>query len=333
MWNLTSANFRIKRCLAISVSLAAAISSAAWADGQKETPQDLINTLHGTFGAHHERAVHTKGVMVVGTFTPTKDASKLTKAPVFSEGKLPVVARFSLFAGVPDIPDTANGAAPTGLAIKIKAKDGTEFDFATDQHNGFVVATSDEFANFLRLVAASGPGVEHPTPLEKFLDGHPISKHFVETLTSPASYATATFFGINSFKFTNGDGKSAFVRYRFVPKAGEHYLKPEELKAMGPNYLQEEIVSRITKGPVVFDWYAQVAEDGDKIEDPSIAWPESRNLVKLGTFYFNGLPQDKVVADKQTLFLPGTSHPGIEPADPMLTFRNHTYPISFGERQ
>ncbi len=333
MSNLTSANFRIKRCLAASVFWAAMITSAAWADGQKETPQDLINTLHGTFGAHHERAVHTKGVMVVGTFTPTRDASKLTKASVFSEGKLPVVARFSLFAGVPDIPDTANGAAPTGLAIKIKAKDGTEFDFATDQHNGFVVATSDEFANFLRLVAASGPGVEHPTPLEKFLDSHPISKHFVETLTSPASYATATFFGINSFKFTNGDGKSAFVRYRFVPKAGEHYLNPEELNRMGPNYLQEEIVSRISKKPVIFDWYAQVAEDGDKIEDPSIAWPESRNLVRLGTFNFDGLPRDKAVADKQTLFLPGTSHPGIEPADPMLTFRNHTYPISFGERQ
>jgi catalase len=323
----------LKRCFGISAICVAAMMSSVCAAEQKESPQDLINTLHGTFGAHHERAVHTKGVMVIGTFTPSKEARSLTKASVFAEGKLPVVARFSLFAGVPDIPDTANGAAPTGLAIKIKAKDGTEFDFATDQHNGFVVATSDEFANFLRLVAASGPGVEHPTPLEKFLDSHPVSKHFVETLTSPASYATATFFGINSFKFTDKEGKSTFVRYRFVPKAGEHYLTPDELKLKGPNYLQEEIVSRISTEPVQFDWYAQVAEAGDKIEDPSIAWPDSRKLVRLGSFSFDGVPHDKAVADKQTLFLPGTSHPGVDPADPMLTFRNHTYPISFGERQ
>ena len=316
---------------ASAMVLASTLSSGA--AEQKESPQDLVNALHGTFGEHHARAVHTKGVMVTGSFTPSKQARSITKASVFREGTLPVVARFSLFAGVPDIPDTANGAAPTGLAIKITAKDGSEYDFATDQHNGFVVATSDEFANFLRLVGASGPGVAHPTPLEKFLETHPISKHFVETLTSPASCATATFFGINSFKFTNSDGKSVFVRYRFVPKAGEHYLNPDELKTKGPNYLQDEIVDRISKHSVQFDWWAQIAEEGDKIEDPSIAWPENRKLVNLGTFVFNKLPVDKDLADKQTLFLPGTSHPGIDPADPMLTFRNHTYPISFGERQ
>lgn len=323
----------MKYWLATAAVCTAAVASPSGAADQKESPQDLVNALHGTFGAHHQRAVHTKGVMVVGSFTPDKGARALSKASVFAEGRLPVVARFSLFAGVPDIPDTANGAAPTGLAIKIKAKDGTEFDFATDQHNGFVVATSDEFANFLRLVAASGPGVAHPTPLETFLGEHPVSKHFVETLTSPASYATATFFGINSFKFTNAKGKSVFVRYRFVPKAGERYLTPDELKTMGPNYLQDDIVARIAKKPVQFDWYAQIAEEGDKIEDPSSVWPESRKLVKLGSFTFDRLPDDKAVADKQTLFLPGTSHPGIDPADPMLTFRNHTYPISFGERQ
>ncbi|KSV63466.1 hypothetical protein N185_36080 [Sinorhizobium sp. GW3] len=271
--------------------------------------------------------------MVTGTFTPSQEARTLTKASLFTQGELSVIARFSLFAGVPDIPDTANGAAPTGLAVKVMGKDGTDYDFVTDQHNGFVVATSDEFAHFLHLVATSGPSVKHPTPLERFLDTHPVSKHFVETLTSPASYATATFFGINSFKFTNAEGKSAFVRYRFVPDAGEHYLKPEELKAMGPDYLQTDIVARIEKKPVRFDWYAQIAEDGDKIEDPSIPWPESRKLVRLGSFAFSGLPNDRATADKQTLFLPGTSHPGIDAADPMLIFRNHTYPISFGERQ
>ncbi|MBB3543049.1 MULTISPECIES: catalase family peroxidase [unclassified Rhizobium] len=323
----------IKYFLATAAVCATAMASPSSATDQKETPQDLVNALHGTFGAHHQRAVHTKGVMVVGSFTPDNEARALTTASLFTGGTRPVIARFSLFAGVPDIPDTANGAAPTGLAIKIAAKDGTEFDFATDQHNGFVVATSDEFANFLRLVAASGPGVAHPTPLETFLQEHPVSKHFVETLTSPASYATATFFGINSFKFTNAGGNSVFVRYRFVPKAGEHYLTPAELKAMKPNYLQDDIVARIAKKAVRFDWYAQIAEAGDRIEDPSIAWPESRKLVKLGSFTFDRLPEDKAIVDKQTLFLPGSSHPGIDPADPMLTFRNHTYPISFGERQ
>ncbi|MGH6883078.1 MAG: catalase, partial [Hypericibacter sp.] len=232
-----------------------------------------------------------------------------------------------------DIPDTSGAAPPCGLAIKIRAKDGMDYDLASDQHNGFIVATSDEFAAFLRAVGASGPDVAHPNPVEQFLGSHPIAMAFVKSLTTPASYAQATYFGINSFKWTNAKGKSVFVRYRYVPRAGEHYLTPDELKAEGPNYLQEEIVTRLAQGPIVFDWYAQIAETGDKIEDPSIAWPESRKLVKLGTFTLTKQPDDLVAADKAFLVLPGQPHPGIDPADPMLLLRSAAYPISFGERQ
>ncbi len=146
-----------------------------------------------------------------------------------------------------------------------------------------------------------------------------------------ASYATAAYFGVNAFKYTNAKSKSAYVRYRFVPEAGEHYLTAEELKSKGPAYLQEEIAARIAKGPVVFDWYAQIAQSGDKIDNPSIAWPDGRKLVKLGTIAITAVTDPAM--DKQTLFLPGESHPGIEPADPMLTVRNKAYPISFRQRQ
>jgi catalase len=324
--------------LGTALLLATALSGSALAEDTatpvtpNQSPQDLVTALHTAFGEHHARAVHTKGVMMEGTFEPSKDAEAYTMAPIFAGGTLPIIGRFSDFAGIPDIPDTDGGAMPTGLAIEIAAKDGTSYDLASDQHNGFIVATSDEFAAFLRAVGASGPGAAHPTPVEKFLSTRPISRAFLASLTAPESYATATFFGINSFKWTNAKGKSVFVRYRYVPRAGEHYLKPDELKAKGPNYLQQEIVARLAKEPIVFDWYAQIAEKGDKIEDPSIAWPESRKLVKLGTFTLTKLPADPGVADKKFFMLVGQPHPGIEAADPMLTLRNNAYPISLKER-
>ncbi|WP_026359526.1 catalase family peroxidase [Sphingomonas sp. PR090111-T3T-6A] len=318
---------------AISLALNAQSSGASEPVVAGQTPPDLVNALHTAFGEHHARAVHTKGVMFEGVFTPDPAARAITSAPIFSGGALPVMARFSLFAGIPDIPDTAGPAQPTGLALKIKAADGTDYDLASDQHNGFIVATSDEFAAFLRAVGASGANVPHPTPVEQFLSTRPISQHFLATLTSPASYATAAYFGINSFKWTNAQGKSVFVRYQYVPRAGEHYLKPEELKTKTPNYLQDEIVDRIARGPVIFDWYAQIAEPGDKIEDPSIAWPDTRRRVKLGTFTMTRRPADIASADKQTFYLVGQPHPGIEAADPMLILRNTAYPISFGQRQ
>jgi catalase len=296
-----------------------------------ETPLDLVNALHSAFGEHHARAVHTKGVMFEGTFTPAPGARALTKAPIFTGGAQPVIARFSDFAGVPTLPDTDDGAAPAGFAVKIKAANGTDYDLENNNHNTFIVATSDEFAVFLRAVGAAGKG--DTAPLTAFLGAHPEARAFLGSLTYPASYATATYFGVNAFKFTDAKGHGLFVRYRYVPRAGDHYLSPAERKAQGPDYLQQEILKRVAGQPIVFDWYAQIAEKGDKIEDPSIAWPESRKLVKLGTFTLTRQPDDLATLDRTTLFLPGQPHPGIDPADPMLILRNTAYPISLGQRQ
>lgn len=84
---------------------------------------------------------------------------------------------------------------------------------------------------------------------------------------------------------------------------------------------------------MAFDLYAQIAEAGDKVEDPSIAWPETRRMVKLGAITLTALPADPETLQKELLFLPGQPHPGVEPADPMLVLRNNAYPISLGERQ
>jgi catalase len=298
----------------------------------KQTPQDLVDALHAAFGEHHARANHAKGILLEGTFTSAKDARTLSSAPIFTGTTLPVIVRFSDSTGIPDIPDTASEANPRGFAMKIRAT-GVDVDVVTISFNGFPVATSDEFAVFLRAIGASGPGVAHPTPIEEFLDRHPIAKRFVTSQKPPPeSYATAAYFGVNTFKFTNASGRSAYVRYRLAPRAGEHYLTPAEVQAKGPNYLLEELPSRVARTAVVFDWYAQISAEGDKIDDPSIAWPESRKLVPLGTITITRVT-DTPDLDRQTLFLPGTTHPGIEPADPMLTLRNNAYPISFKARQ
>lgn len=310
-----------------------AAASTAFAEGAKETPASMVAALHTAFGEHHARAVHTKGVMFEGVFLPDKAALTLTKEPIFAGGKLPVVARFSLFAGVPDLPDNDDAASPAGFAIKIKAQDGDDFDIVANQHNDFITATFDEFAVFLRALPVSGPNAPHPNAVEQFLASHPHAAEFLASRTYPASYAEAAYFGVNSFKFTNAKGQSTYVRYRFAPRAGERYLTAAERKAMSGTYLHDEIARRIKKTPLVFDWYAQIAEPGDKIEDPSIAWPDSRRLVKLGTFSLTRGVSDPDAAQRALLLLPGQTHPGVESADPMLLLRNAAYPISFKERQ
>jgi catalase len=299
----------------------------------KDTPLSTVEALHAAFGKHHARALHTKGVILEGTFTPAPEARSIVKTPIFSGGPLPIIARFSLFAGDPDMPDNNVSASPHGFSIKVKAADGDDFDVQTIDHRDFAFATSDEFADFFRALGATKPDSPHPSPIEQFLAAHPHTKEFLESRVYPASFAEAKFFGLNSERFTNAAGKSVFIRYQFVPRAGEHYLTTEERNAKSGSYLGDDIVQRVAQWPIVFDWYAQIAEKGDKIEDPSIAWPDTRKLVKLGTISMERQPSDPKTLDRTLVFLVGLPHPGVDPADPMLVLRNTADPISLGERQ
>jgi len=309
------------------------LSGVVFAQPAKETPLSMVNALHTAFGEHHARAVHTKGIVFAGTFTPAKEANGLVKTSVFRGGTLPVIARFSLFAGVPNLPDNDDGASPAGFAFKIRALDGDDFDVEANQHKDFIVKTFDEFAVFLRAVGSTTADNPHPNPVEQFLASHPHAKEFLGSRTYPASFAEAKYFGINAVQFTNNQGKRAYVRYQFVPRAGEKYLTVEDRKARGASYLHDEIRTRVMREPIVFDWYAQIADKTDAIDDPSTAWPDSRKRVKLGTISLNRVPDDASEIDKTLLFLPGQVHPGVEPADPMLVMRNTAYPISLGQRQ
>ena len=173
-----------------------------------------------------------------------------------------------------------------------------------------------------------------PTALDNFLGSHPIAKTFLTTQKpAPVSYATTSYFGVNSFKFTNAKGKSHFIRYQFIPEDGGHYLTTDETAAANPDYLQKEIPIRVAKHSIKFKMYAQVAEDGDKIEDPSIAWPANRKLVFLGTIEIKNMASNTVAADKALFFIPNNVPAGITPADPMINFRSQAYPISVKERQ
>ena len=74
------------------------------------------------------RANHAKGVVVEGTFTPTKDAAALSKAALFQGKAIPVTARFSDSTGLPDIPDGDENANPHGMAVKFRLPDGSDVD-------------------------------------------------------------------------------------------------------------------------------------------------------------------------------------------------------------
>jgi len=206
----------------------------------------MVGALHSAFGSHHARAVHAKGTILQGSFTPSPQARELSHAALFASGTIPVTARFSDFTGLPDIPDTAGEANPRGFAIKFRVPGDADVDLVMHSFNGFPTRTSDEFAQLLRAIGASGADAVKPTELDRFLDAHPVAKTFLTTQKpAPVSYATLTYFGVNAFTFTDAQQQRHLVRYRFVPKAGEQLLDAAALRTKGPDYLQQEIAARV----------------------------------------------------------------------------------------
>jgi catalase len=300
---------------------------------QHSTPAELVDALNLLFGAQTDgRAVHAKGIVLEGRFTPLSTAVRLSKAPHFRD-EVRVTARFSNFAGKLDIADNDPLASPRGLALKFHLPDGSDTDLVTHSFNGFPVATSDQFREFLIALATSGPDARKPTPADLFLAAHPIAKAFLESQQGPpVSYASVAYFGVNSFEFTNDAGDVAIGRYRIVPEDGVELLTADQAKIAAPDYLAREIRERIDRGPVRFAFRVQLADSTDAVDDPSVAWPESRRVIELGTLELTDVVADSDGAQRALLFLPGELPDGIASADPMIQARQDSYPVSFDRR-
>jgi len=301
---------------------------------QKSTPAEMVDALNGVFGKQTTgRAVHAEGIVVEGSFTPDPAASALSKAPHLQKSKVKVTGRFSNFAGLLVVPDTDPLASPRGLALKFHLPDGSDTDLVTHSFNGFPAATADEFRAFLTALGTSGSGTAAPTPADKYLAAHPLAKNFLATQPGPpVSFGTISYFGVNAFKFTNAAGTTTFARYRIEPVKGERFLSKGEIAAASPDYLQEELRQRLPGNPLRFNFVAQIAEHGDRLDDPSIAWPDSRKRVQLGMIEFDSVATDSMAREQALLFLPMALPSGIEAADPMLKARHDAYPVSFARR-
>jgi catalase len=297
---------------------------------------DLLQQFDQIFGVHPGfRPAHAKGLLLTGVFTPSAEAQSLTRAPHVLRASTPVTARFSNSTGLPQIPDNAPDANPHGLAIRFNLAEHVHTDIVSHSTDGFPTRDGDEFLEFLRALAASGPDVPSPKPVEQFLGSHPAALAFVQTpKPSPSSLARESYYGVTAFAFTNAEGHTTFGRYRILPELGNDFLTAEQVAPLTENYLYDELADRIAKGPVRFRIVVQVADAGDTVDDATIHWPESRKLVELGTVELSQVVLDTLAQQKHIIFDPIPRVDGIEPsADPLLELRAAVYLLSGRRRR
>lgn len=315
------------------LALASPVLAAEPSDLPKPS-QDAAGQIVGAFdalfaGPHAgSRAVHAKGVLLEGEFQPGPAAPGLSRAVHFAI-PVPILVRFSDFAGVPTIPDGDPAASPRGISIKFMLADGGDTDIVAHSYNGFPAATAEDFLEFLRAVGASGPA-----RLNAYLASHPAGQAFVDApKPAPASFATETFFGVNAFRFTNAAGESRFGRYRIEPVAGPAHLGAEDAAKRPPDFLAAEMAARLGRGPAEFRLLVQLAGPDDNVTDGSVAWPDERPTIEIGRLVLHRLAEAGASRQRALLFTPLNLVGGIAPSgDPLLVARNRAYRISFDRR-
>jgi catalase len=297
---------------------------------------DLLHQFDAIFGLNPGfRPAHAKGTMLTGVFSPTASAAALSRAPHFARPATPVTVRFSNSTGIPAIPDNNPNADPRGIAIRFHLAERVHTDIVAHATDGFPTHTGEEFLEFLRAAAASGPGVASPTPMEHFLGAHPAALAFVQKpKPAPSSFARETYYGVTAMQFFDAAGNHRFGRYRIVPAAGNEHLTAEAAAALAPDYLFDEIAERVAAGPVEFHVMAQLANAEDTVDDATIHWPESRTLLELGTITLTSAVANNAAEQQHIIFDPIPRVDGIEPsADPLLELRAALYLLSGRRRR
>lgn len=297
---------------------------------------DLLEVFETMFGPHPGfRAAHAKGVLLTGTFTPSREAASLTRAPHIARESTPVTARFSNGTGIPFIPDNDPNASPHGFAIRFNLAEHVHTDIISHSTDGFPTRTGQEFLEFLRAAAASGAAKSSPNPIEVFLGSHPAALAFIQApKPSPSSFATEAYFGVTAFRFINQSGTARYGRYRISPQAGILHLDEAVAKARDANYLFDEVKQRLTAGPIRFDIHLQVANENDIVDDATIHWPDDRQVIPFGTVALTAEAADQAQQQKQIIFDPIPRVDGIEPSgDPLLELRAAIYLLSGRRRR
>jgi catalase len=313
------------------------LALGAAAGGADVTAPQMIDAFEGTFGVHPgQRRNHIKGTCAAGEFVGTADAAGLSRSAIFSGKSFPVVARFSLGGGNPDVPDAA--PAPRGMALEFNLPGGARQHITMINAPIFSAATPASFRDYL-VAAKPDPKSGQPDPekLKGYAATHPDamagtqwSSHHSPT----ANYYQTTYFSIHTFKFIDAKGTEHPVRWRFIPRDGTKEMTAAEMKAAPHDFLEKNLIERTVKGPAVWDMIVYVGEPGDPQDNPTLAWPETRKHFKAGTLTITqATPQQKGVACEPINFDPLVMADGIAPAnDPILLFRSPAYAVSYGKR-
>src|ERR1700687_6176962 len=220
---LTGARARVRFVVIGVVLLAVAAAFAyvgGWLSPNRLTQGRMMAAFESASGHHPRfRRNHAKGPGVTGWFESNGSAVPFSKAGVFAAGRVPVIGRFALAGGMPFQTDAP--AVVRSMALRFLLPGGEEWRTGMNNIPVFPVNSARGFYEQL-LAFAPDPATGKPDPAKTkaFVAAHPETVRALSLIKKrevTSGFANSTFNSLNTFRFVDGAGASAHVRWSTVP--------------------------------------------------------------------------------------------------------------------
>ncbi|MBM7839625.1 catalase [Alkalihalobacillus xiaoxiensis] len=314
--------------------------------GKRGPVLEQDNVLHETLETfvHEkiiERPVHVKGFGAFGYFETLYGMGEYTKlAFLQSPGQqVPVAVRFSLAVSTKGTPDTSRNVR--GFSTKFYTDEGI-FDLICNHIPVFSVRDAIRFPESIKAFLPSPKNnLIDPDRFWSFVSRAPESMHFVVRLYSDngtiKSLRHIPGHSVNTYVWRNAEGKRHYIKYRWVPLAGEQYITGKEaakLAGENPDIAGQDLFQTINGGKTVqYGLYVQVMDPldanslpFDPLDDTKV-WDEQQYpLHPVGRMVLNQNPDNYMEQVEKIAFSPSNLLDGAELSDDkMLQGRANIY--------
>lgn len=280
-----------------------------------------------------ERPVHVKGFGAFGFFQTTHSMKEYTKLGFLQTPgrQVPVMVRFSLAASNKGTPDTSRNVR--GFSTKFYTQEGI-FDLLCNHLPVLFVRDGIRFPEaFTSLAPSPVNNLTDPERFWKFVARAPEATHFVTWLYSDVgtikSLRHIRGFGVNTYVWRNAEGVRRYVKYHWLPLAGEEYITRQEatvLAGVNPDAAGQDLYDTIAAGnPVQYELRVQLMEPQDESSLPydpldcTKVWDEQKYpLLPVGLLTLNRNPDNYMEQIEKVAFSPTNLLDGAELSDDKL---------------
>ena len=292
-----------------------------------------------------ERVVHARGSAAHGHFRVYKSMARHTMAGFLGDPSLrtPVFVRFSTVAGSRGSSDLARDVR--GFAVRFYTAEGN-FDLVGNNMPVFFIQDALKFPDLIHAVKPE-PDREMPQAASAhdtfwdFISLMPESAHMIMWVMSdralPRSLRMMEGFGIHTFRFVNGAGKSAFVKFHWKPLLGVHSVawdEAQKISGLDPDFHRRDLWEAIEAGAFPeWEFGVQIVPEEDEhtfdfdLLDPTKLIPEEMvPVLRIGRMTLDRNPDNFFAETEQVAFHPGHIVSGIDfTNDPLLQGRLFSY--------